>query len=125
MKQGAEGDAGLTLLEETGKVKSWPAVQFKVRGESLGPEDRLLGEVPGLAGTGLWNEGLTGRARRGLWNEGSVNAVLESTCGRCLGPPVTFPEGKDQGCLFMTATQCQVTATLFPIQGLLLSFSNN
>ena len=43
-----------------------------------------------------------------------MNVVLESTCGRCLGPPVTFPEGKDQGCLFMTATPCQVTATLFP-----------
>lgn len=48
VKQGAEGDTG----EETGKVKSWPAVQFKARGESLGPEDRLLGEVPGFVGTG-------------------------------------------------------------------------
>lgn len=50
MKQEAEGDAGLTPLEETGKVQSWPARQFKARGESLGPEDRLLGGVPGLVG---------------------------------------------------------------------------
>lgn len=50
MKQEAEGDAGLTPLEETGKVQSWPAGQFKARGKSLGPEDRLLGGVPGLAG---------------------------------------------------------------------------
>ena len=51
-EMGAEGDTGLTLLEETGKVKSWPAMQFKARGESLGPGDRLLGEDPGLEGTG-------------------------------------------------------------------------
>lgn len=47
---GGRGDAGLTPLEKTGKVKSWPAGQFKARGESLGPEDRLLGGVGGQAG---------------------------------------------------------------------------
>ena len=108
---GGRGDAGLTPLEETGKVKPWPAGRFKARGESLGPEDRLLGGVGGQAGIPHRARAL---ARRGLWKEGSVNAVLESTCRRCLGPPVTFPEGKDQRCLFMTATPCQVTATLFP-----------